>query len=307
MASALQKIGAYARLLRLSNAPTAVADVWMGYAVSTGSFKPTVSLVLLTMVSLCLYHGGMALNDAVDAKQDGIDRRGRPIERRLISQRLAYLLAYALLAIGVAIAVFASQFTDYPVGSIAFFVAVCVIAYNSRLKLSLAGPFLMALCRIGNVEIGMSQCNGCSELLSAEEMGYYRVGLFFYVVGLTFFAREESVGKKAHNYLIATLMSFGGALAIGLLLGSSTLPPAIGVIQWGILWFAIAMFTTRGMLAATLQPTQHNIGRGIGIAIQGIIVIDATLAAIYAGPMAGLAIFALLPVTMLLSKWIPQT
>lgn len=81
----------------------------------------------------------------------------------------------------------------------------------------------------------------------------------------------------------------------------------VPLTAWAIGWSTAGLFATRGMVAAILQPTPRNIGRGVGIAIQGLVVIDAVLATFYAGPVAGLAILALLPVTMLLSRWIPQT
>lgn len=304
--SVVQKVVAYARLLRLSNAPTAMADVWMGYALSTGAFSPSVSLVLLTLTSLCLYHGGMALNDAVDAKQDQADQRGRPIEQQLVSRRRAYCTAYGLFALGLVFAVWSSYYTDHPAVLAAIVLIVLVISYNSKLKRTAVGPLIMAACRVANVELGLSQCVGCSELLTAEEIGYYRLGYFVYIAGLTYFAREESADESSTNHGLACAASLFGVLAIGFLYSISA-PPGFNAFQWNILWLVVAMFCTRGMVAAIIQPTPRNIGRGVGIAIQGIIVIDATLATLYAGPMAGLAIFTLLPVTMLLSRWIPQT
>ena len=91
--SVVQKFAAYAKLLRLSNAPTAVADVWMGYAVATGRLEPTLPLALMTAASLCLYHGGMALNDAIDADRDEIENRRRPISEGHISRNRAYQIA----------------------------------------------------------------------------------------------------------------------------------------------------------------------------------------------------------------------
>ena len=66
--SVVKTLYAYARLLRISNAPTALADVWMGYAVANGRLEPTRELLLLSLASLCLYHAGMALNDLHDAR-----------------------------------------------------------------------------------------------------------------------------------------------------------------------------------------------------------------------------------------------
>ncbi len=309
MTSVVKKFAAYAKLLRLSNAPTAVADVWMGYAVVSGELKPTLPLALMTLASLCLYHGGMALNDAVDAHQDGIDRRGRPIEFGLISRSTAYAIANALMVFALTLAAIAVSLVDNPGPFVmAAMLAVCVRFYNSKLKRTLLGPLFMGMCRVCNVSLGAIVGAAANPLAYAAIMRPISAGILLYVIGLTVFARDEAHAKRRGVLDIGLTLCLAGVGILGFSpLLSDGIPNNHQPTTWAIFWIAATLIATRGMVAGILQPTPRNIGRGVGIAIQGLVVIDATLATLYAGPVAGLAILALLPVTMLLARWIPQT
>jgi 1,4-dihydroxy-2-naphthoate octaprenyltransferase len=303
VSSVVKKIAAYAKLLRLSNAPTAVADVWMGYAVATGKLEPTLPLCLMTAASLCLYHGGMALNDVRDAKQDAIDNRNRPIAAGLISYGVAKFISRSLLLLGLVLGVSAGvAAASFETIDEVLVLLVAIVAYNGRLKRTLLGPILMGVCRSLNAALGMSlspMAGGNAAIL---------LGIFVYVVGLTVFARDESKHGHRRQLALGLLLSIAGLAWLALMPLLQSLPEAAKSPQaWTLLWIVTSLIAIRGMVAGILQPTPRNIGRGVGIAIQGLVVIDATLATLYAGPVAGLAILALLPVTMLLSRWIPQT
>ncbi|WP_145114196.1 UbiA family prenyltransferase [Botrimarina mediterranea] len=311
MTSVVKKIAAYAKLLRLSNAPTAVADVWMGYAVVSGELKPTWPLALMTVASLCLYHGGMALNDANDAEEDARDNRGRPIENEQVSRNTAYSLAYGLFTLAILLSFYLCiLIAGFELLFITALLCAAIIAYNSRYKPTVAGPFLMAFCRFLNVQLGSSAAvftlqtfeGKAPASLSDAYAAAFVIGC--YVLGLTLFARHETAGANRVPLLIGLSISLA---AIAIAATTLWIPPSVNPLSWRLMLVVAGLFSVRGMVAGILQPTPKNIGRGVGIAIQGLVVIDATLATLYAGPVAGLAILALLPVTMLLARWIPQT
>ncbi|QDT69211.1 prenyltransferase [Planctomycetes bacterium MalM25] len=299
-----EKALAYARLLRLSNGPTALADVWMGYAVVSGSLAPSWPLLLASLASLALYHGGMALNDANDAEKDTAENRGRPIAEGLITPSVATWVARSLLFSGLGLGIAASASAGSFSGqNVTLLLAIAIVLYNSRLKSTLAGPPLMGACRGLNIMLGMAVAGGTTIGTAGDGVP---VGQFLYITGVTLYARDEAGTPKR------SLLAAGAAMAlvgIAWLATCSSLSDAVSAKPIATIgfWIAVALMATRGMAAAILQPTPRNLGRGVGIAIQGLVILDATLAALYAGPMAGLAILALLPVTMLLARWIPQT
>jgi hypothetical protein len=78
-------------------------------------------------------------------------------------------------------------------------------------------------------------------------------------------------------------------------------------LPWAVMWGVVGLLIARRFVAALLQPSPGRVQSAVGNAITSIIVIDAVLAAGYAGPFWGLTIFALLPLTMLMAKFITQT
>ncbi|MEO0531862.1 MAG: UbiA family prenyltransferase [Planctomycetota bacterium] len=308
----VNRIAAFAKLLRLSNGPTAVADVWMGYAVASGELTLTWPLALATVTSLCLYHGGMAMNDYHDAAEDAAEQRDRPIATGQVSSTAAFRVTMGLLHAGLILAIAASvaKGSGFTAATGLLLIA-SIVAYNSRYKNTVAGPLLMGACRFLNVHLGISASTHPAptpdldktpiELVDAWQAALL-VGV--YVLGVTWFARDERTAKSRWKLAAACAVCVSS-----LVLGATSMFRLTDVTPtaWWITWTAAGLFATRGMAAAILQPTPKNIGRGVGIAIQGLAVIDATLATLYAGPIAGLAILALLPLTMLLARLIPQT
>ena len=170
----------YLRLLRFSNAPTAVADILMGVAVATGSFDPAVRTLLLIAASLAIYHGGMVLNDVVDRDKDQEERPDRPIPSGSVSRKLATLLAGILLTTGTFLGVYLGLVNDSAITTLsACLLPVTVIAYNSRLKSTWLGPWLMGGCRALNGMLGLGLASSLSLILAISP------GVLLYIAGVT--------------------------------------------------------------------------------------------------------------------------
>ena len=300
----MSRLAVYARLLRVSNAPTAVADVWMGMAVATGGFAPLPVLALLTAASLLAYHGGMALNDAVDAEADAADDRGRPIADGAVSRREAYLLAGSMLigSIVLTLAVSARIGSVAP-AAIAVALVACVVAYNTRWKRTAAGPVLMGACRALNGLLGMSPAlTGGVALLVAP-------GVLLYVVGLTFFARDEARGGERERLAAAVFVALLGVVWLAAAPWASPLGrwPSLGPVGWWTLWAAVILHVMGAFTVALLWPSPKRVQRAVGRGIVAIVVIDAALALGYAGVYHGATILLMAPLTKLLARFIPQT
>ena len=93
---------ALGRLLRISLFPSAFADVAAGIVLGTrGAGLPLGTSALLVLASLCVYHGGMALNDWVDREGDRRTRPERPIPSGAIPAPAALAITAGLFAVGV--------------------------------------------------------------------------------------------------------------------------------------------------------------------------------------------------------------
>src|SRR5437773_2379904 len=125
---------AWGRLLRLSLAPTAAADIAAGIVAPGRGWPDGRAPWLLVAGSLFVYHGGMALNDWADREENRRSRPDRPIPSGAIPAGGALAVALALLAAGPALAFLAG-----PRSGIALLaVALVATLYDLRLR----GPWI---------------------------------------------------------------------------------------------------------------------------------------------------------------------
>jgi hypothetical protein len=139
------------RLLRLSLAPSAAADIAAGVVLGAGFWPPGIAPFLLIAASLCVYHGGMALNDWADRAHDEATRPERPIPSGSVPADAAALLGFTLLIAGPWIALGAARPPAFALGTVAVLAAV----YDLFGRGPLRGPLLLAACRAGNLSAGL--------------------------------------------------------------------------------------------------------------------------------------------------------
>ncbi|MEM7309754.1 MAG: UbiA family prenyltransferase [Planctomycetota bacterium] len=139
------------RLLRLSLAPSAVADIAAGMILGAGWWPGGFEPFLLLAATLCVYHGGMALNDWADRVHDGETRPDRPIPSGRVPAGAAALLGFTLLLAGPWIALGAARGPALILGGVAVLAAV----YDLYGRGAWLGPLLLGLCRAGNLGAGL--------------------------------------------------------------------------------------------------------------------------------------------------------
>lgn len=142
---------AWGRLLRLSLAPSAAADIAAGTVFAARDWPRGVDPFLLIGASLCVYHGGMALNDWADRDVDRRLRPDRPIPSGSVSSRSAGIVAVLLLVIGPAVAVAANVQS----GITLTLVALLATIYDLFGRGPWLGPLLLSACRAGNLFAGL--------------------------------------------------------------------------------------------------------------------------------------------------------
>jgi hypothetical protein len=162
------RLVAWGRLLRLSLAPSAAADVAAGLTIAHAGAASAPELWWLVPSSLCIYHGSMALNDWSDRAEDERVRPDRPIPSGAIDPRAALAAALLLLLGGVAFAALALPAAALWMGG----VALCASFYNLAGRGPWLGPLLLAACRAGNLGVGWF----CVERLQAESFLYRHFG-----------------------------------------------------------------------------------------------------------------------------------
>jgi 4-hydroxybenzoate polyprenyltransferase len=308
---------AYGRLLRLSLAPSAAADIAAGVVLASGEWPRSWRPWLLMLASLCVYHGGMAMNDWADRDEDARSRPGRPIPSGAIGARVALVLAIALLLAGPVLAFFVAPRCALALGSVSLLAAL----YDLAARGPLLGPLLLAACRAGNLSTGLFLNIELSEFLGSRLVHVVALyGLYVYCVSRL--ARLEdapdAIRVVGHPRLV-----LGSA---GLLLALVGLPHLL--LLWrGADWrhygsvertsacvaAAIAVAGALGLVARSLRGgalSQRDVMAAVGMALRRLIVATAAIAA-QAGSSDGLwvaaAILCGFPVSFVLRRVFPPT
>ncbi len=308
---------AWARLLRLPNLVTAVADVAAGLALAGGPV-PLDRAALLLLAGPCLYGGGVVLNDWCDRTVDAIERPGRPLPSGAVNPAAGLLVAVTLLAAGVLLAAVAGRLSGW-VGTA---IAGLAIAYDAGLKRqAVAGTMAIATCRLLDVGLGMTAAPvGHGDLILA-------LPLALYVAAVMPLSRVEVAGDRRSAPPIgrgtppAPLASrhrsgWRPATCALLTLALLALAAATGaLLAWGGLFapqgaIAVAVVAAAAMVATLpplARPTPDRLQGAIQRILLGLIPLDAALALGSDRPWAAIAILALLPAALYLARRIPMT
>lgn len=272
----------YLELMRLPNLWTAVADILAGYAVA-GRSEPA-SLFLLSLSSVGLYGGGVVLNDLFDADLDRVERPERPLPSGRASTRGALGLAVLLLSVGIGSALIVGLVS----GLLAIGIALTALLYNARTKrFPLIGPVNMGLCRALNLLLGVSA-------LPAALLHFSPLALipWSYIAGITLLSRGEVHGARKKT----VLLSAGSVATAFLALSALPLQNPIGSFWvYGFLALLSIRLLPR-FRRAYLTPEAGPIRAAVKSGVLSLILLDAAMAAVYGGPLFGLAVLSLSPV-----------
>ncbi len=277
-------------LVRAPNLFTAAADSLAGVLFIGGTAAEAGTAALLMVASVCLYAGGVALNDVCDAPRDAAERPGRPIPSGRIRRGLAAAIAAGLMGVGVACAVAVSPTAAAVAGG----VVAAVVLYDAALKRTPLAPGVMGLCRALNLLLGMSAAGwptGPGVLLP--------VGLMWlYVTSLTFFARKEAAGGSRRR-LHAGLAGVAAAAACLVFVAPGDATADLGRL--------LPPFVLMGLLVgATLPLIQSPQPRSVQLAVRnlifGLVLFDACLVWLTRGAWPSLLVASLLVPTVWLGR-----
>lgn len=278
---------AWARLVRLPNLPSPLADIALG-ALAAGWPAGHLSVACLALASVALYAAGMVLNDYFDVAEDCLQRPERPLPRGEVSRRAAGVAGHALLVLGLVFATLSGRFlggNDPTSGRVAMGLAAAVWLYNAWAKRTILGPIVMGACRGLNVLLGASVAGEPG--LSAAWLP--SAASFLYIAGLTWFARND--GGRSHRWQLA---ASAAVVAVSLGLTGGTLAVEG---NWVAVAAIVGLFAFLGQRVsrALRNPEPASVRPAVGRLLLGYIPFDAAWAAGLAGP-AGWGILILMPV-----------
>jgi 4-hydroxybenzoate polyprenyltransferase len=287
------------QLVRIPTVFTAMGDIFLGFLLTHATLEPNATFAMLLGASVCLYWTGMILNDYFDRAVDAEERPGRPIPSGRVSAGMALKLALLLNAAGLGLAFLAGQNSLI----IAVALTVAVWLYDGVLKKTPLAPLLMGSCRFFNLMLGAS-ASPTGELWCPPQL-VVAIGLGLYIVGLTWFARQEAkTSNRVQLVGAATVVNLGFSVLMAWLyhFGGEHRQTTLFVLT-------VILFTIlRRLVRAITDPSPERVQTAIRVMLLSYLTIDATLV-FYATGVAEYAVgvAALLIPAMLLSKKIPMT
>ncbi len=283
------------RLGRVSNLPTVWTNVLAGTALAGGSFTDVRLLLLLPAMSL-FYLGGMYLNDAFDADVDALERPERPIPSGQASVSTVMTAGFAMLLTGLLTLVWVGYAIPGGTGFWPVLTGLAlggtIIFYNWHHKNNPLSPLVMGLCRmLVYVTTGLSFA---VPLPSAVVVG--ALLLLSYLIGLTYVAKQESLGEVRDLW---PLFFLALPVLFGVIFGAGE-PLSLFILAGFAGWVVVCVrFVARG------KP--GDIPRAVVSLIAGISLLDAMLVATAGAPVAALVAVAGFALTLAFQRLIPGT
>jgi UbiA prenyltransferase family len=281
------------KLGRVSNLPTVWTNTIAAIVLAGGHpWRPLTWLLLLAM-SLA-YVGGMYLNDAFDAGIDAEQRPERPIPSGAVSAGTVFAAGYAMLAGCIVILGYvgvAGPTGLWPaVGGLALCAAI--VFYDWHHKKNPLSPAFMGLCRaLVYVAVGLVFTLALPLPLLAAA-----IGMACYIVGLTYAAKQESLGRIENMWPLAfmavpwvygVVLTFGSPVTLVYLVIFSTL---VGI--------ALRMLLRRGA---------GDVPRAVVTLIAGVALLDSVYLAGAGAVTWAVVCLALFGVTLAAQRFIPGT
>ena len=277
----------YLQLLRPANVATALADVLAGFAIAGLANRPALPWLLLATAAL--YAGGIVLNDVFDRDIDRRERPERPIPSGRIPTAHAALLGGGLLAVGIGAAAAVNRTALF----VALAIAGSVLLYDAWGKRHAIGPLNMAMCRALNLLLGVAA------VPAAVGNAWHIAGVpLLYIYAITSISRGEVHGGSRRAASSALMVMLGAIVVLTLIASRAG--------QWMIPAFvliaALAWRVVPPFLAARRQPAPGTIRNAVKRGILSLVLVDAALAAAFAGPVYAAIVLA----TGLVAGWLAR-
>lgn len=285
----------YLILLRPANIVTAIADILAGIAIAGVTLDQLITTewwqgLLLVLSTIGLYGGGVVFNDYFDADLDGVERPERPIPSGQVSKSDAARFGTVLLLTGI----FAATLVNLWSGLLAFLIAGFALIYDKYAKHhAVLGPFTMALCRAGNLLLGVS-------IVTASLFNLWPVGLlpFLFIAAVTITSQGEAIGNNRMAIALAIALDLAVALIL-VVMGVKKILNLTYLLPLLVIWLGVNL---QAKVRAIVKNEPKQIMNAVKTGVLSLILLDASYAASFGNLLFGLIVVALLPISLILAK-----
>ncbi|GAB5403737.1 MAG: hypothetical protein Aurels2KO_19680 [Aureliella sp.] len=310
--------GDWIQLVRLPTSFTLLSNCLAAGIVAGHLWWPMTAFIPTLLASLFAYWAGMIHNDVVDQEEDRRSRPNRPLVSGRISPVIAGHIANGMLLLGPLI-ILAVTFlhTSDQLWLLAAFMSsgilsCCVRFYNSPIKHTILGPVVMGACRAMNIiMVGatMLAVNTLPPIVDENApvpstvqfpagLVGLAIGIGIYIVGVTFYARKEEGDSSPATLSFGVLLQVVGLVVIGGLgvwtqdqYDFKTLNPVRG---YPLLIGLIGLTIVNRAMAGVRHPVSRKVQLAVKHSILSLILIDAAVVLMWAGPWHAAVLIALL-------------
>ena len=306
----MRAVFAWARLTRISLFPTAVADIVAGAVLASGRW-PGLDVLWVALGSLCVYHGGMVLNDWADQGHDLETRPDRPLTSGSIRPTVALVVGWLLIGAGPLVALPAGR---EPSGLLVA-AGISAVVYDLWGRGPLLGPLLIAACRALNLGAGVA-------IAAAQPLGFAPIPAVVVAAPLLYGAYvftvsrlgrledgedEAPLARRPSRFLIlaAIWLVAAGALAFFASARADSYGPWPALVLAGVGAFGLVQ-----LAVSTPLWTGPLVGRAMGQALRRLLVFTAALALAaqgVTGLVAAAAILCGYAISHTLGRWFPPS
>ncbi len=296
----------WCELVRLPNAFTLISDCLAAAVIAGSLLRPVTAFLPTLIASLMAYWAGMILNDVVDLEEDRASRPDRPLASGRISPVIAGHVATGLLLLApILVLATATVHQAQALWTGAAFVSAVLLSvtvrlYDSPLKGTPLGPLLMGLCRTFNILMVACSLFGVgAETNFPPPVLYFALGIGLYIMGVTIYARREERESAATGLTVGLLLEVGGLVIVACLprwaqeqqAWGGNLTPLRG---YPLLIGLIGLTVVNRAVIGIMNPSPRHVQLAVKHALLTLILIDASVAWLWAGTWYGLAVAALL-------------
>lgn len=323
------KLAPLLKLVRLSALPSALADVFGGMALAV-ALGPVFGLwhagpsrlPWLLLATAGIYLGGMASNDVLHARKDGLLGKKRPIVTGELSFKAARATTAMLYLIGLVAAIMAG--CAVPAAALILLTLlynwlargrIVGVRVTQPIGLSIAAVGVIALCRALHVLLPLwallpAQFPAVRLLETIAPLFAASVFVYFALVTTVSLFEDTGGGRRALHAVQILLMPVPLALPVVVLMRPGASPSfLLGVLAPLLIAAALLLGLWKALDVAREAPTPPNLGKAVGTGIRGECLIMAAFGLALAPnqPWWGLSALAMYPAGRIMARWISPT
>lgn len=278
------KLTSFLQLIRLPAGCSVISNVLVAYTLATHGKINSIELTFILLASLCLYFGGMVLNDCFDYSEDCLERPVRPLPAQQINLKTAWLIGFCLLIIGCLSAALVNQ----QVLVISVILALLILLYNSKLLPPWLGAITMGLCRYTNWLMALAV------MPLTMSITLIPIPILFYVIALTRLSQVET-----NTVSLSRIYEVSGILLISfvsvLFLAQLTVVSTLFLIILGGYYLTLILPLIKAHTPMQIQYTVSQL-------VFGLIPFDAAISLVFGYWKLAFIVLLLIPLSRLIGR-----